>query len=250
MKKNGHAEEGAVGSSESPDATPLAKPREIDLVALFEDRLPQTDREVWSTGPKEKPHHLWKKFDDFLIEMAGVMGTKILDSVIMRKRLAQWEWPEPDGLERLQQFSDAIIRRSRVGRGAASHPIKGTRWRDTKKAAVPELRAVLSRAHEYFRPRHRAPEFSELRASVMNEIASHPEDFPFLTTNASGLGQYLLQLQTAPDTESSVVRRRLVSGNKVRPEKLFDLWGAWATNHSPETFRVLVSKAANTPNTR
>jgi hypothetical protein len=100
-------------------------------------------------------------------------------------------------------------------------------WRTFKESVVPEL-IKLQRQIKANSNRKRSVSLDEFAAMIRTTCG----EYSLLLQNLISLTTFC---KNRPKTYSTF------AAGITKPAAFFDLWGAWATNHTPETFRHKVS---------
>ncbi len=207
------------------------------LVSVFEERLSSQDREVFRCH--NLPASMWKQFDEFLIEKAGVFGWTIFLSRLVEGRFFQWLEQEENGPELARRFTDSILRRALIRRGKIKGSIAGREWQDAKKDGVPELRRLRHRYKAESKKRRREMSFTEMCAWYQKTIEDSPKDFPFWWNNLEALLFTMAWLRKNDSTRA----QRLALGLEG-PATLFDLVAAKSEGLSEHSARRMISETS------
>jgi hypothetical protein len=207
------------------------------LAVFWENRLSASESEMF--GSSKMTPVMWKKFDELLIQQAGVLGWTIWMSRAVEKRYVQWLEEEKDGPELAQRFCEAIRRRALICRGRASGSIDTPLWCAAKKDAIPELRRLKRQYKAEFGKRRRTPSFDEAREWYRETIMESPGKFPLWWGWLESLLGTLDWIK-----RNDPVRADSITAGTFGPAPLFDLVAARSENLSESYARRRISETA------
>lgn len=213
-----------------------------DIISLFESRLAPKDHALWHQRDSQER---WTKadekkilgaFDKTIIERAQTLGWRVYLSPFVLERMAKWQDGHEHGLDRIERLGQAVLLAARVACGQAKLPITEPEWRKFKPQVINELRRLFKQYRHVFNQHRSAPSYKEACEWLRQTVEGSPNAFPFLLLNLTSLFRYFGHAAQ----EDDAISKQVTLGD-LRPGKLFDEWGAWGRNLSPDTFRQSIS---------
>jgi hypothetical protein len=203
----------------------------VSLELMFEKCLPARLRRDWCDERvlnEGEYKEIQSRFGEFLITQAQRAGVRLLISDRVINQLIEWSSSEK-GVIHLTRFFDALMQNAKAGIGKAKIDVADEDWLIFKNGAVAELKELQTELRDASAKRTRTePPGMKVAAMITNRPGAY-----------SRLLQNLVSLNTFCDRDPSTCTTFIAGITK--PAAFFDLWGAWATNHTPETFRRAVS---------
>jgi hypothetical protein len=207
---------------------------------LFERRLAPKDLTLWNS---EEPltladsRRIYGLLDKTIIELAQTFGWRIYASEAVRQQMAKWfHGAYEHGPELVKQLGDAVHLGALVAHGRAKLPVMEREWREIKRQAVSESRRLIRQSRKIFNQRRTGLRYQEACEWLRKTIQDSPTAFPLLLVNIDSLFQFFTWAE-----KDDCFAQSLTLGN-IPPVELFNRWGAFVRNLSPETFRQSISK--------
>jgi|SRR5580704_3166563 hypothetical protein len=211
------------------------------LYFRFDGNLSEQERSMRRNPPKpgekcDEYLHLAHAFDDFLLHQFAEFGWRMLMSVEVLQRLAEWEKHSPVLLARL---GEELALRSKVLRGEKSAPL-GIGIEKFADAAIVELGMLLSRQREEFGPKRGVVSCEKISAWMKAEIDARPAEFPQLRANLAQLCGFVASL---PKRNPNAAR--ILQNGGMRASGFFIQWYATCSNRSPKDLKNQLSRLRN-----
>lgn len=216
-----------------------------ELYALWFDRMPLADRKIalaqksaWLTRVSREAIGV---LDAIIIRQASTLGWRIGLSELVHWRLAEWESSD-NGIETFKRYHSAIARATRIFQRREKPPLNDPDLYRFKINSVKELRVVLKTMRNRFETRLGAPPNALeplIAPAFMRTVKKRSKSFPHLASNCDRWEEFIKQNATD-------VRQHL-SGARLRPAGLFDLWLAWCKSVDPEWLRQVISRLGSSP---
>jgi hypothetical protein len=212
----------------------------VALVIRFDESLSEQDRTLWRNPPPNvlpgsQHARLVDLFDEYLVRQFADRGLRLLMSLDVVRRLAQWEIHRPDLCARVGEMMEL---KSKVFRGekSAQFPDDLDVFADK---AIPELGRLLRIQRDVFAQRpiascERIAEWMKLT------IQERPAEFPELHAH---LGQLHGFVATLPRRNPDAAR--ILERGDIRPEGFFYQWYSACTNRNAKDVRNRISELRN-----
>jgi hypothetical protein len=216
----------------------------IQLMEIWFQVLPPSDAEIalnheaaWLTKMSSDAVDV---LDQIIIRQAATVGWRIGLSTLVQWRLSEWELMR--GGLKLRRYHRAIEQAARIFRRVKKPPLDDPAFYGTKIETVKELRVLLTEMRDQSKTWLSKPLNEREAAAVayfLEAIVRRSRAFPSLASNLKRWREFFAK-------RPGVLSQQL-SGIRLRPASLFDLWFSWCKGVDPEGLRQKISRLGSSP---